>query len=620
MKEHRDEVKERTIKSLDKKRKDGQRFTLTFDEWSSGSNKKFLNTNVHHDEDFDCLGLKRAKGRMPGPKLTALVTEHANDFQIDLEKDVVACVTDGAKIMDVVGRLIPCLHLKCQCHGVNLAVCDILYPNGKKKKKANNIDETWDTENVEETSVEEKDEPDQGFSVEHVEPDGPEMLGSDHLVVVEKVRGLIRLFRRSAVKNDEYLQEHVLESQGKEYVLFLDCKTRWNTLGSMLTRFLMLSDSVKLALYMMNIEWPFSTEEWQTLQDLNLALKPMTLAVKKLGARSTTLIDAEVIYEYIEKKLDELHTTISQRTPIDEDEDDLNPIEKPTIASKLKNAFVKRVLERRDSTLTHLCMFLKNPTYWSKDHDRFDIPVVEEEIIEFASSLLKRLFPEDFRSQYPKDEDGDETIFESSQPEKQTVHAFKSSEEEIDALLDEKSRSPVKSMVTEGPPNVSEIMKSYAKNPSNMPPILSKLYRALKTIPPSSIEAERAFSTCGIFATKLRNRMSDDTLSSLLFLKKYYQKIKVAKAKDAKSKDANLGKSKSSVPNQVPIQDTRAKQSEKQSTSLFQKSAPRKSKASQPPKSEKNSKKARKMPNSDIDETQHVRIEVSDDEETMMIL
>ena len=86
MKEHRDEVKERTIKSLDKKRKDGQRFTLTFDEWSSGSNKKFLNTNVHHDEDFDCLGLKRAKGRMPGPKLTALVTEHANDFQIDLEK------------------------------------------------------------------------------------------------------------------------------------------------------------------------------------------------------------------------------------------------------------------------------------------------------------------------------------------------------------------------------------------------------------------------------------------------------------------------------------------------------------------------------------------------------
>ena len=612
VKEHRDEIKERTIKSLDKRRKADQRFTLTFDEWSSGSNKKFLNTNVHHrDDDFDCLGLKRAKGHMPGPKLTALVTEHANDFQIDLEKDVVACVTDGAKIMDVVGRLIPCIHLKCQCHGVNLAVCDILYPNGKKKKKANNIDETFDTQNVEETSVEDKDDPVQGFSVEHVEPEGPEMLGSDHLGVVEKVRGLVRLFRRSAVKNDEYLQEHVLESHGKEYVLFLDCKTRWNTLGSMLTRFLMLSDSIKMALYMMDIEWPFSSEEWQTLQDLNLALKPMTLAVKKLGARLTTLIDAEVIYGYIENKLDELHNTISQRTPIDED--DPNP--NPTIASKLKNAFVKRVLERRDATLTHLCMFLKDPTYWSKDHDRFGIPVVENDIIEFASSLLKRLFPEDFRTQYPKDEDGDETVFESSQPEKPTVHVFKSSEEEIDALLDEQSRSPVKSVDTEGPPNVSEIMKSYAKNPTNMPPLLSKLYRALKTIPPSSIEAERAFSTCGIFATKLRNRMSDDTLSSLLFLKKYYQKIKVAKGKQA-----NLGNSKSSVPkepiNQVPIQDTREKQSQKQSVSLFQKSGPRKTKASQPPNSEKNSKKARK---SNLDETPLVRIDVTDDEETMMI-
>jgi hypothetical protein len=36
---------------------------------------------------------------------------------------------------------------------------------------------------------------------------------------------------------------------------------------------------------------------------------------------------------------------------------------------------------------------------------------------------------------------------------------------------------------------------------------LKKMFKAMKTIPPTSIEAEKAFSTAGIFITKLRNRL-----------------------------------------------------------------------------------------------------------------
>jgi hypothetical protein len=36
---------------------------------------------------------------------------------------------------------------------------------------------------------------------------------------------------------------------------------------------------------------------------------------------------------------------------------------------------------------------------------------------------------------------------------------------------------------------------------------LEKMFKAMKTIPPTSIEAERVFSTAGIFITKLRNRL-----------------------------------------------------------------------------------------------------------------
>ena len=53
--------------------------------------------------------------------------------------------------------------------------------------------------------------------------------------------------------------------------------------------------------------------------------------------------------------------------------------------------------------------------------------------------------------------------------------------------------------------------------------VLRKLFNALKCIPPTSVESERAFSITGQFATKLRTKLDDDTLSSLVFLKAFYK-------------------------------------------------------------------------------------------------
>ncbi|GFW91994.1 hypothetical protein TNCV_2152741 [Trichonephila clavipes] len=51
----------------------------------------------------------------------------------------------------------------------------------------------------------------------------------------------------------------------------------------------------------------------------------------------------------------------------------------------------------------------------------------------------------------------------------------------------------------------------------NQSPNIIKLCDALKTILLTSVEAERAFSAAGLFVTKLRTRLSDKNLETLIY-------------------------------------------------------------------------------------------------------
>ena len=51
------------------------------------------------------------------------------------------------------------------------------------------------------------------------------------------------------------------------------------------------------------------------------------------------------------------------------------------------------------------------------------------------------------------------------------------------------------------------------------PKKLYMVFNALKTIPPTSVEAERACSSLGLFSTKIRSSLQDDTLDALIILK-----------------------------------------------------------------------------------------------------
>ena len=64
---------------------------------------------------------------MPAEKAVEAVQNKLSEFGLDLEKHVVACVTDDASVMVKFGKIIDCDHQLCYAHGIHLTVCDVLY-------------------------------------------------------------------------------------------------------------------------------------------------------------------------------------------------------------------------------------------------------------------------------------------------------------------------------------------------------------------------------------------------------------------------------------------------------------------------------------------------------------
>ena len=49
------------------------------------------------------------------------------------------------------------------------------------------------------------------------------------------------------------------------------------------------------------------------------------------------------------------------------------------------------------------------------------------------------------------------------------------------------------------------------------------VYNYLMSIPPTSVEAERAFSAAGTLCSKMRSRLSDSSIDMLCFLRAHYR-------------------------------------------------------------------------------------------------
>ena len=233
MKQYQQKKKEVTDRVAEKF-KAGYRPAVTTDEYSSKAVRKYINCNLHHlDLPCDNLGLKRCRGAVPADKLGKLITEHLNDFGVNLRL-CSALVTDGASVNKKMGRSIDTIHLLCQSHGINLAVTDNLFIKEKKGVAQDDTDTQIDDTEIEVMYGSEQDtEVDFSAPIElgNVEDDSeikeknlPQILPI-YRVPIKKLRKVISKINHSTKRKD-ILEDLLRKNHGKNVVIPLDVKTR----------------------------------------------------------------------------------------------------------------------------------------------------------------------------------------------------------------------------------------------------------------------------------------------------------------------------------------------------------------------------------------------------------
>jgi hypothetical protein len=349
---------------------------------------------------------------------------------------------------------------------------------------------------------------------------------------VNKVRKIVRLFRRSPLKCDS-LTSHTKRELGKEMKLLIDCKTRWNSLLAMLERFLEMKNSVYRALVDVGeTSALLSNDEIKRIQALVSALEPVKVAAEMICRREATLITADKTFEFIIQQLEE---------------------QENQLAEDLKASLLRRIAQRRNHTLVTLLRFLDDPnTITPSISDGAFKVASKKDMITLANEQYNRLFSQRSESLNASDSTEDcACLVESSATASASTSASGSTispagavghgnaaephqtlAEKLQNFLVKKQTSTESSAAHHSESGQSKsfaVMKkefNFYEGTGEKSVALTKLEKALLTIKPSSVEAERAFSTTGKFLTKFRASMADDTINTLVFLRSYLSRLK----------------------------------------------------------------------------------------------
>ena len=85
-------------REISKRKEQGERFSVSYDEWTSIRNRRFLAIIIHAADDQFHTGLGRIVGSCNSEQLIELLREHLVKFGLNLDKDIVAIMCDGTSM------------------------------------------------------------------------------------------------------------------------------------------------------------------------------------------------------------------------------------------------------------------------------------------------------------------------------------------------------------------------------------------------------------------------------------------------------------------------------------------------------------------------------------------
>jgi hypothetical protein len=510
-----DEKRAQLCRDIKHRIETGERYSITADEWTSTANKRYMNVNLHGQKGFTAsLGLVRIQGTFTSERTLEAVKEQLHVFGVDMEKHCVASVTDGAAVMVKYGRISPSEFQACYTHAIHLAVCDMLYKNSEDAQVAVEVVESVEADVIDNVDVHDEDEIEIDEDIQENENyvDASEGNRNVHFkptikTVMGNVRKDVKKFRKSS-KQNETLQKYVAEEHGTELKLILDVKTRWNSLQSMLTRYVKLRSCIKKTFIDCGAQSAVSDDEFVTVQQLASILEPVKVTSDALCRDDATLISADGALKFLFMKLGDLGSQSN------------------VFSEQLLESLKERIEARRNIPVTSLLHYLHNPEGYNASRTSLgDFPKASRASIhKLAIGLFNRLSFRDpcegeSQSAAMQDEDDEDHEVEMlDMPEENLPTASVSLQEQLQKYIDDSLEVTLPDTNLTSLSLEFKVLENQKKRTAN----LEHLYQALLTIKPSSVEAERIFSIAGNFATKIRSRLSDRSLCALVFLKKYF--------------------------------------------------------------------------------------------------
>lgn len=492
-------VNQGILDKIKKLKKQEEKFSISVDEGSSFINRKYLNIIIYYqDGTYDNLGLVRMRGSHPAEKLLEVLINKLSEYELSLSSDIIKIICDAASVMVKMGYLSETTLQLCYNHALQIAVLNVLYK--KTQSQVLNISHSeGDSSSDNDDGLDSE-----GFNIDFVNDNVENnfTINDNFKILIEKVRAIVKLFKRSGIKN-EILQKYVIEQEQKELKLLLDCPTRWGSLANMLERFCQISHCIVRAINDLNCSHLWDEKDTSKLIDLVNVLNPIKIAVEALSRRDCNLLKAEGVLEVLFKTLKRESSQLSA-----------------ILIEELKVQLVKR----RDKPLITLLKFFHNPQKWKVYEDNFFAPSSKAEIIRLAQKCLEQYFP----SEVDNANTSEEEVMETNVVNEARAHDIQNLKttmtREMESAIEQYSTSFTPAVDTSEIRNVGKDMMFFEAR-GQMSAKFAKLFKALKTIRPTSTENERSFSTCENFVSKKRNRLSDDSVNALCTLKNFFLKL-----------------------------------------------------------------------------------------------